>query len=312
MNNNLYLKHIIGAGFFAQLKFIIQEIYLNQFQKNKIIIDFSQEYFPYKDNNNNTCEFHNILTIKENISYEKNLIIYNDSNPSILFQNVFNFDQSLVKNEPGFAPIIYFRLLNNIQKQNYLKKLNRIIEKSIEINKNILESVENFYKKYDKYYILGIHYRVSGIHNCENQGTREVNFHLQIEKIFEKINNIRISKNISIDNFKIYLATDVKSIQNKFIKKYGTQLIYNKRNKYMMEKPNSVYEPHFGFALNKNTIKDKKFMNIFHKNKPGLEGGIQLLIDCLMLSKCNFFIPSMSNLSDFVLMFNPEIEYSYF
>lgn len=310
--DNIIFKSSLGAGLFAQIKKILETIYLNQNGKKNIIIDFSQEYFPYKDNNNNICEFHNILTIKKNISYDEDLIIYDKNNKNVLFHNLFNYDQDLVKSTKNRQPIIEFRSLNNIKKTNYLKKLNRIFNDSIEINKKILENVEYFYQKYKEYYILGIHYRAAGPHNCELVGTHETNFHLKINNIFKKIDNIQKEKNIDINKFKIYLATDVKSIQDDFIKKYGENLIYNDNNKYMMKNANDPIEPHFGFSLDINTIKDKNFMDLFHKNKPGLDGGIQLMFDCLMLSKCNFLIPSMSNLSDFILILNPEIEYSYF
>ena len=80
----------------------------------------------------------------------------------------------------------------------------------------------------------------------------------------------------------------------------------------MMNKSTAPPPPHFGFFLNQETLNDQKFMQHFHNNKPGLDGAKQLFIDCLMLSKCNYFIPSLSNLSDFVLIFNPDIEYSYY
>ena len=157
-------------------------------------------------------------------------------------------------------------------------------------------------------FILGIHFRCHGAHNCETTGTFETNFHTKINNVFTKIDNILKDKT----DYKIYLATDVKSIQNEFIRKYKDRLLYNKNNTSMSDTPNSSTEPHFGFALqNKNNTNNKEFFDYFNKNKPGLNGGIQLLIDTLILSKCDFVIPSNSNLSDFVLIFNPDIEYSY-
>ena len=67
-------------------------------------------------------------------------------------------------------------------------------------------------------------------------------------------------------------------------------------------------EPHFGFSLHNDNINTNKFQEYFHKNKPGLNGGIQILTDVILLSKTNIFIKSFSNVSDFVFIFNPDIE----
>lgn len=312
MKEKIYLKSTLGAGLFAEIKNILRTIYVCQFEK-EILIDFSQEFFPYKNNNNNLCEFNNILTIKKNIKLDEDLIIYNKNNT--LNYNLFDYDRELIDDNKYDTRtcIIMFRRLNNVNKLNYLKKINRIINQFIQIDKKLLEESDNFCKKYQKNYILGIHYRASCGHNCELKDTKEINFHLKINKIFQKIDKIRVEKNIDVSNFKIYLATDVESIRTKFISKYRENLIYNINNKYMSKTPKDEHEPHFGFSLHhQHNLQNLNFIDFFHKNKPGLDGGIQLMIDCLNLSKCNFFIPSNSNLSDFVLMLNPEIEYSYF
>jgi hypothetical protein len=49
-------------------------------------------------------------------------------------------------------------------------------------------------------------------------------------------------------------------------------------------------------------------MEEFYRNKPGINGGKQLLIDVLLLSKCNIFLPTESNVSRWPFIFNPEID----
>jgi hypothetical protein len=308
------IKSTLGAGFFAEIKNLLTWIYKLVIYKGEnsknIIIDFSQEYFPYK-NSKFKCEFNKILILKDNIEYQENLIIYDKKYSKKIFDNFLYYNQILVNNEEGFTPIHQFRLQNNDEKKKYLKILNKIFFNTFNINENIIKKVNNLYNNYNNYFIIGIHYRCATTHNCELAGTSETNFYKKINKIFDKIEKIILNK-CKQYNYKIYLATDVKLIQDNFIKKYGENLIYNINNKYMMERPDDEYEPHFGFKLDINSIKNEKFMDYFHNNKPGLDGGIQLLIDCLFLSKCNYFIPSMSNLSDFVFIFNPNIEYSYY
>lgn len=309
----MIIKSNLGAGLFAEIKNLIKCVYLAKYNNynDKIIIDFSQEFFPYKNSINN-CEFSNILILKDDIQIYDDLKIYDiNFDDSRLFYEFINYDQQLVTNTNHFYPIIEFRLQNNNKKYNYLLKLNRIFNDFFSINENIINCTNIFYNiNMKNYFVIGIHYRACGAHNCELEGSSEINYHLKINNVFKKIDDIIQNKNK--DKFKIFLATDIKLIQNKFIKKYKDNLIFNNNNTYMNDNPNDAIEPHFGFSLIPNNLKDKKFVDFFHKNKPGLNGGIQLMIDTLILSKCNYFIPSNSNLSDFVLILNPNIEYSYY
>jgi hypothetical protein len=51
----------------------------------------------------------------------------------------------------------------------------------------------------------------------------------------------------------------------------------------------------------------KEHPDAFQKDKPGYFGGLTALVDCLLLSKCAVMIHSLSNVSDFVTVFNPNI-----
>jgi hypothetical protein len=206
-----------------------------------------------------------------------------------------------------FDKIHFFRFLNNELKKQYLIKLNNIFNTIFDINKNIILYIEEYYNKYMKdYFIVTIHYRGCTTINSEIDKTNHVNYYKNIDLIFNKIDNIIKDK----QKFKIYLSTDVKTILDKFKDKYDNNLLYNINNIYMAETPFSI-EPHFGFDLTPENINNKEYMKKFHEKKPGLNGGKQLLIDVLLLSKGNLFIPSLSNLSDMVLILNPYLEYTY-
>jgi len=69
---------------------------------------------------------------------------------------------------------------------------------------------------------------------------------------------------------------------------------------------NSDIESHFGFEII-NRKDETDFLDHFIKNKPGYKGGFELLKDCLLLSRCNIFRPALSNLSDWVYIFNPKL-----
>ncbi len=316
----MIIKSTIGAGLFAEIRNIFHYTYSHYFSKEKfendVIIDFSQEYFPYK-NSIDTCEFNNIISLKKNIIIDDELKIYDIlNNDGRLFFNFSFYEQNLVKHirDYKFEKINGFRLIpnNNETKRQYLIKLNKIFNSIFDINPNVLNQVESYYKEnMENKYIIGIHYRSIGLHNCEVENTNQVDYHLHYKLVFNKIDSLIREKNLQKNEFKIFIATDCKLILHYFKKKYSTNLLYNSNNIYMSNKPTTTIEPHFGFALNTVTINNRNFMNDFHKNKPGLNGGINLLIDVLLLAKSNIFLPSLSNVSDFVQIINPNIDITY-
>lgn len=311
----MIIKYVIGAGLFASIKNILREVYINYFNGIKNFkIDFSHELFPYK-NELNICEFDKILKIKNNLYIDNNLKIINNQNE--IFYNFIDGKLEYIHDKKlkrvTHEKINFYRQIdlnlketNSVNKFNYLKKLNQIFNNIIEINTSILSIVDDFYDKNMKNYnVIGIHYRTSKAHNCEVLGTYQLNYGIKYKKIFNKIDNI-ISKQ---DNFKIYISTDCKYILELFKKKYKNKLLYNKNNIYMNDNLNDLNEPHFGFTFHdQESLKNKKLIQEFHQKKPKLDGGIQLLIDMLLLSKCNSFMPSFSNLSDMVVIYNPNIK----
>lgn len=115
----MIFKPTLGAGLFAQIRFLLQALYFNK--DEEFIIDFSDPYFPYKDSIDK-CEFHNILTINNNIKLDNELLIYDKNfNDNRLFHNFMVYSQDLVTSEHKFEPIWQFRLQNNKKKKNTYK-----------------------------------------------------------------------------------------------------------------------------------------------------------------------------------------------
>ena len=69
----MILKPLLGGGLFCQIRTLVGNMYLNT--DEEFIIDFSDPYFPYKDSIDK-CEFHNILTINNNIKLDNELLIF--------------------------------------------------------------------------------------------------------------------------------------------------------------------------------------------------------------------------------------------
>ena len=250
------------------------------------------------------------MRIKKPLYIDEDLKIYDkEFNDNRLFINFANWNQELtnhIKTKNDFDRINYWRYLNSKNKNEYLIKINRIFNSIIEIDKNIVNMSNEFYNKnLLGSFVIGIHYRACAVSNCEKVNTNQINFYLSINKILDNIDKF-INENC-INNYKIYLATDCKEILYKFINKYKTNLIYNKENIWMSDKCTGI-EPHFGFELTDNNMTNSKFVEYFNKHKPGLNGGIQLMKDVLVLSKCDIFFASLSNMSDIVQILNPNMK----
>ncbi len=94
-------------------------------------------------------------------------------------------------------------------------------------------------------------------------------------------------------NAKIYLATDSHEVIKNFTKTYGKKLIYL-----------DTYRAEGKLDHNQAALTDNEH---YHEHKAGYRGGLGALMDCLLLSKCDYFIHITSNLAKTVTFFNPHI-----
>lgn len=163
----------------------------------------------------------------------------------------------------------YARSFLTLQHKNYL------FNKYVKIKDSISEYVSYFIEnEFNGFFVVGCHIR----------GTDKV-----IESKFVNSENIffeEIDRKIkNREKYKIFLATDDTGYFLKFKKKYGDKLIYI------------------------NHFKSDKEAVHLNKNNQGYEIGRQVLVDSLVLSKCDYFIGSRSNVSHAVIIFNPDIDY---
>lgn len=156
-----------------------------------------------------------------------------------------------------------------------LRQKNALFNKYIKIQRYILEEVENLIKtEFKGYYVIGCHIRGTDKYT-------ETGFHNSPNKFFNKIDKMTKNKK----KYKIFLATDDNNYYLDFQKKYGNRLIS------LNHKRSSESPVHLGSKFN------------------GYEIGKQVLLDALILSKCDYFIGSRSCVSHSVLIFNPDINF---
>lgn len=146
---------------------------------------------------------------------------------------------------------------------------NKIINEYIGIKQFVLDNANNQWSKFfnPTDYVIGIHLR----------GTDKIWGGKKIlpEDCMPFIDKILDENN----NAKIFLATDDPDYIQPIVEKYGDIVKYT------------------------DSQRDKE--NIFLVNKgSNYQKGLDVLIDCLLLSKCNFLIKSSSAVSEFAIYFN--------
>lgn len=147
--------------------------------------------------------------------------------------------------------------------------------KKIKIKSHILKKVDEFVESHFKEYsVLGVHKRGTD-HGLHGQL-------LSIDKYFQEV-DIELSNN----NYqKIFLATDENSTLKAFRERYGDLII------------------------NYDSIKSDSDKAVFIGNRQDIyKLGEDILVESILLSKCNFLIRTFSNVSLFSLVYNIDLKY---
>jgi len=154
-----------------------------------------------------------------------------------------------------------------------------IIQEKIKVRKVIYDEMMEFYVKYmEGHKILSVHKRnLTHYQNYKNHhpvGKKNITAEDCVNKIDLIIN----------DYDKIFLLTDEIETLDLFKKKYGEDLIH--RDSKMTHSGTYVLDIYGGYNIGK-----------------------EVLIEVLLASKTDYFVPAKSNVSVAVRMFNRDIEY---
>jgi len=156
------------------------------------------------------------------------------------------------------------------------KRAAELIKKYIIVKPHILEKVSKFQdKNFQGFYVIGVHYRGT------DKFRREAPF-VPLDVVKENIE--KITKNIEQKNVRIFVATDDSNFLDQMKDQYQNQVLYTK-----------AFRAEDGQPIH--------FRNMESNYKKGEEA----LIDCLLLSHCDFLIKTSSNLSSCAAKMNPEI-----
>lgn len=272
-NDNQILElHSQFGGFFAELYKVIYNIILISFYEpagDRIIdVKWTEEFFPYKDNKSGNGWDLFFYPIG-NVKKNGNI-----NNTSIIH------DQNCLSKWYKYDEFYDYRL-----------GINKLIDKYIKIKEEILNEVNDFYNyNMNNFECIGVHVRFA---------TSHINEKPRLITLDEYFNEIDATIKTLQSNYKIFLATDSEYVVRQFKKKYEKLLYTNAIRSNYMEEVHLIYDAYDYWISHSEE---------FHKKKPGYKGGKDVLMDCLLLSKCNVLIHSTSNVSDFATFFNPEIK----
>lgn len=273
-----------GAGFFCEFNKVLKA--LIHFEDQGLYtaqVNWNDPFFPYKDNPNDNGWNSYFEPIKTNYPLKENESITKQGACGGLHEI---HDQLCVCHWVAYKQYFPYR--------NYVhQKINQYIE----IKSHILDELNELYETNMKdHFLIGIHVRFARAHAHEVPGgPPSLNQYMaEADKLIKQHPSEKI---------KIFIASDSHYVVNQFKKKYGTKLFYiDAYRANHSEDPGLIYENQQHWVSHPQQ---------FHNKKPGYNGGKTTLLDCLLLSKCDYLIHTASNLSAAVVFFNPHIKSIY-
>lgn len=161
------------------------------------------------------------------------------------------------------------------------QEYNKVINKYLHFRKHITNKVNDFYNQYFGSNVVGIHIR--GTDSFFDKGRPNLPLSYYETLISEKL--------LSFDN--IFIATDNIKVVDRLKDKFGNKIIsYNS----------------FRIDINLDNI---SLHETFH-NPYNIDLGEEVLIESILLSKCNLLIRQQSNVSTFSILLNPNIKIHQF
>lgn len=309
---HVYLHY---QGFFADWNRLLNDAYRSICRDVPLQLNYSQPYYPYKDHPdaNITTEYFEIDNTVKPEAKARIMDMYKKvMDPSCLISPEFVAKCGVT--DYGYNMNMFVLQRDHdikMRRQNYtelppsddyhIKKKFLTFKKMIwdykfKLNPTIVREIDSYYNNFMKGHVnIGIHFRYNCAKASEQFGR---NFRKSLDA-FNVIDNFVHSRHI--DDFRIYLATDTKNILEEFRHKYGDRLLYNTQNVWVSDNIGSI-EPHMRW------LPDMKEKSGAEYPPPGIAGGRELLKDVLVLTRCDYFIKSPSNLSTWVFILNPDIE----
>ena len=258
-----------GAGLFSifTCNHIGAIIYCKEHGINNIYINYKDVNNKYTNKDMDVNNYLVSNSIKDN---GRNFNIFQQLHNLIWKNNYGNYLYGSYDNREKF-PVTSSKSLLTIH--NYIKD-------SFDFKPKYYQITENFLNNYKEYYIIGVHYRGGDtIHHYPFVGQKPEWFITRLEQLTSNLQK----------PYKILVCT----IDNEFIpaiesSQFKDDLIYFNNNIQVKGSQTS-------------------YANWENTNETGIERAENVIMDCLLLSKCDYIIKNRSNISDVSLLLNPHI-----
>ena len=270
-----------GAGFFAEFGKVIQNIIHYEPEGiHTLKVDWTNQFFPFKNSteeNGWNLYFEPVVT--ENQPEKTTGVIKQVKNTAKHELHGQNCVGHWVKYDENLP----YRLF-----------VHEKIMKYIHIKPHIIQLVDDFYEKHMKDNLcVGIHIRFANAHIAEAPKG-----HPSLDDYCKEVDSLL--KEHSTKRIKIFLASDSHAVIKHFKQRYNNKLLYlDTYRAQEKEDPSLIYEKAKYYTTHPEE---------WAKEKPGYNGGLGVLMDCLLLARCNFFIHITSNVASYVCFFNPYIK----
>lgn len=180
----------------------------------------------------------------------------------------------------------------------YRQYVHEKLKKYVQIKPHILDQMDAFYDKHLKGHVcIGVHARMARAHRGLIPGYRSPT----LEEYYDEVE--RLIKEHSGKPIKIFVASDNHDAVGAFKERFGDRVTYISAFRvWNGDDPCFIYTK--GGYLRNN-------LDVWHKIKQKSFGGVTTLLDCLLLSRCDYLVHTTSNLAFFATYFNPEIKATF-
>lgn len=286
LSNKFIVINSRSYGLFSNFLHTLQHLYLSEVRKRIPIVDWRICWYrqeePYFGVESNVWEyyFEPVSSYSmEDIDQEKDYVKY---------VHKYIKGRRIHEEPDGCWDYQHYPPGNCLYTPSYEARLfvNSLIKKYVKIKPRIVEKIDNFYKSnMEGSKIVGIHIR----------GCRDIVNEARPHCLNKYVKPIRkyISNN---PDAKIFVATDYEPYLQYFVNIFKDKVIYCNSLR-----SSCGYSAICNFKTSRSS-----------KNRGGAVPGEEVIIEVGILSKCDLFLHSASQVSSAVLYFNPELHNKYF
>ena len=188
----------------------------------------------------------------------------------------YYFEQPYPKS-PGERSILKYMARVPAARTAYCEMIEKYVHLNKDTNDILISTIDKMRSDF-----LGVHIRQTDKNTVSLDVEPAEGRPVEVEKYVEEI-ELYLKKN---PNHNIWLATDCVKSLNCIVEKFGDRVFYRE-----------------------NSLRSETFESIHtgHKNYSGYKKGLDVLIDCLMLSNSKYLIKGSSSVAVCAMLFTPDL-----